>query len=247
MLAVLDRLYPPDEEPGARPGAVSGAGATMHDPARRWQTGQWGTTIDALRADALCEAVLGGTTIPGKGILVHVTVSADTLLGLDEKPGELSGHGPLPASVTRRLAATDDATWKRILTDPVTGTVRDLGTTRYQPPRALRDLIKARDQVCRHPTCSRPADHCDIDHLQPFPTGPTAEDNLADLCRHHHLIKTHCPGWEIRLAPDGTVWTTTPTGHHYPDRPLPADPPDHHRPDHYPPDDHRPDEDPPPY
>jgi len=36
---------------------------------------------------------------------VHVTVALSTLLGLDEQPGELAGHGPIPAVLARRLAA----------------------------------------------------------------------------------------------------------------------------------------------
>lgn len=40
--------------------------------------------------------------------LVRVTVSATTLLRLDDQPGELAGYGPIPAETARELAA--DAT-----------------------------------------------------------------------------------------------------------------------------------------
>jgi hypothetical protein len=182
--------------------------------------------LDARRADALADLVLGRAQFPGKGPLIQVTVSADTLLGIDEKPGELAGYGPITAAAARHVAAGDDATWRRILTDPRSGIATDVGRTRYRPPAALAELVKVRDRVCRHPSCQVPASHCDLDHLRPYPAGPTAADNLVPLCRRHHLIKTHVPGWSMHRDPDGTVWTVTPTGHRYADRPRAADPPD---------------------
>lgn len=63
---------------------------------------------------------------------VHVTVAATTLLGLDDEPAELGGYGPIPASVARELA--QEGTWRRILTDPTTGTVVET-RPRHVPPR----------------------------------------------------------------------------------------------------------------
>ncbi len=42
------------------------------------------------------------------------------------------------------------------------------------------------------------------------PGGPTSVDNLALLCRHHHRLKTHHPGWAFTLDPDGTLHVTPP-------------------------------------
>src|SRR5699024_7595934 len=92
----------------------------------------------------------------------------------------------------------------------------------------LARRIRLRDGTCRHPGCSVPADDCDIDHVRPFnhtdptPGGPTTENNLACLCRHHHRFKTF-HGWHYHLAPDGTLTVTTHTGHTsttHPDGPL---------------------------
>ena len=66
---------------------------------------------------------------------VHVTVPAGTLLGLCDEPGELAGYGPIPASMARRLAG--DGTWRRVLTDPASGAILDVGRRATQrPPRS---------------------------------------------------------------------------------------------------------------
>src|SRR5829696_1943978 len=88
---------------------------------------------------------------------IQVTVAATTLLGVDDHPGELAGYGPIPAAAARRVAADPDATWHRLLTDPVTGTLLDYGTTVYRPPPVLDRYVVARDQVCIFPGCRQPA------------------------------------------------------------------------------------------
>jgi hypothetical protein len=52
---------------------------------------------------------------------------------------------------------------------------------------------------------------CDLDHVRPWPNGPTADTNLICLCRRHHRVKQR-PGWSAVLAADGTVTWTDPTG-----------------------------------
>ena len=60
-------------------------------------------TADQRRADALVDlgiAALHDPHLPkaqGMRPAIQVTVAASTLLGLDEQPGELAGHGPIPA------------------------------------------------------------------------------------------------------------------------------------------------------
>jgi hypothetical protein len=42
----------------------------------------------------------------------------------------------------------------------------------------------------------------------PHPHGPTAHDNLACLCEHHHRLSHQAPGWRLhRDADGGLVWT----------------------------------------
>lgn len=149
---------------------------------------------------------------------VHVTVPITTLMGLDEAPGELRGYGPIPAPLARRIAA--EGTWRRLLTDPVSGTLLDHGRTTYAAPVALADHVRARDHECRSPVCRRSAADADLDHTIAWNDGgTTADPNLYAACRHHHRLKTHGPGWRVTQHPDATVIYTTPTGHHYTSRP----------------------------
>jgi hypothetical protein len=186
-----------------------------------------GRTMDQLRVDALVQMAqdslrtgrLGGdgtgqrlATAHGQRPLIQVTVPFSTLLGLDDQPGELAGYGPIPASVTRRIAA--DGTWRRLLTDPATGALLDYGKTRYQPPPDLIDHVIARDRRCRFPGCGQPAYRCQIDHTVPSPDGPTADTNLGPLCLPHHVAKTHA-GWRLLQARPGQFVWISPVGQVY--------------------------------
>jgi hypothetical protein len=99
--------------------------------------------------------------------------------------------------------------------DPLTGARVDpadrLATPAYRPGAELVALVRARDGRCRFPGCAVAARFCDLDHVRPWPTGPTAARNLLSLCRRHHRIKQR-PGWRLNLAPDGTATWTDPMG-----------------------------------
>ncbi|MBA2768844.1 MAG: DUF222 domain-containing protein, partial [Sporichthyaceae bacterium] len=174
--------------------------------------------LDQRRSDVLAdigEHLLARHDLPrrhGRRPHLQVTVGAGTLLGLDQEPGELAGYGPIPAAVARELAG--DATWRRLLVDPQSGTLLDYGTSVYSPPQSLADKVIAKHGRCRRPGCRMPAARCHLDHTQRFPEGPTAEHNLGPLCQPDHLCK-HEPGWFCEQHSDGTYLWTTPTGHQY--------------------------------
>jgi hypothetical protein len=87
---------------------------------------------------------------------------------------------------------------------------------RYRPSAKLAAFIRARDITCRFPGCRVPAERCDIDHVVPYPMGPTHPSNLVCLCRKHHLLKTFwVDDWALSLASDGTAIWTSPTGKRY--------------------------------
>ena len=147
---------------------------------------------------------------PGRGTTqLHVTVAAETVLGMSEAPGELTGYGPIPAAMARRLAA--GSIMHRLLTDPLSGTLLDYGTTTYQVPVDLAAHVMARDGTCRGPGCGRSAADCDLDHTVPYPQGHTCADNLGGGCRHHHLFKT-AGLWSVEQLPDGVFVFRTATG-----------------------------------
>ncbi|HZY28304.1 MAG TPA: DUF222 domain-containing protein, partial [Jiangellaceae bacterium] len=154
--------------------------------ARHLQTPGDGRTLDQLRADVLaglgwsalaaghlgcCHPDCGhlnqrlGTGRGGRAAAVNVTVAYPTLIGVDDHPAHLHGHGPITAAVARRIAA--HGSWRRLLTDPASGAVLHVGRTRYTPPADLADHVIGRDQTCRFPTCTRPAAGCDLDHTTP--------------------------------------------------------------------------------
>ena len=150
----------------------------------------------------------------------------------------------VPAMTAWALAA--GGTWRRLVTDPASGVVIDVGRTRYRPPAGLADLVRARDRACVFPTCQTPAERCDIDHLTAWSQGGTTSlDNLATLCEAHHRLK-HTPGWALTRdqasgtlswhTPDKTVYQRHPDGtitrlprktgphqHHTPATVVPAD------------------------
>ena len=180
----------------------------------------------------------GGTPCPARRrpvTQVHVTVAMSTLLGLDEEPADLAGYGPVSAETARALAA--GGVWQRLVTDPLSGAVLDLGRTRYRPTAALAAHVRARDRTCVQPSCDAAAASCDLDHTREFharrgrdpgdePLGTTAADNLGPLCHRDHLVKTE-GGFRLRQrAPGEFVWVT-PTGHVYDVQPgADVDPPD---------------------
>ena len=150
----------------------------------------------------------------------------------------------VPTLTAWALAA--GGTWRRLVTDPASGTVVDVGRTRYRPPAGLADLVRARDRACVFPTCQTPAERCDIDHLTAWSQGGTTSlNNLTTLCQAHHRLK-HTPGWTLTRdqatgtlswhTPDKTVYQRHPDGtitrlphktgphqHHTPGAVVPAD------------------------
>ena len=102
-----------------------------------------------------------------------------------------------------------------IACDRVTGGLADpdgsLATGAYLPRTELRAPVKARDGRCRFPGCHVAARFTDLDHVRPWPAGPTAATNLICLCRRHHRIKQRAR-WTAVLAPDASLTWTDPTG-----------------------------------
>ena len=155
-----------------------------------------------------------------KPVTINVTIDLPTLLNMAENPGQLSGYGPIPASLARELAA--DGNWKRFITDPTSGELLDIGRKSYRPSQHLVDFLIARDRTCRFPGCRYPAHRSDIDHVTPWDDGgKTTPENLGSLCRRHHRLKTH-GGWKVTSARDGSCEWISPNGKHYlvPSRPV---------------------------
>uniref|UniRef100_UPI00226D00CB HNH endonuclease signature motif containing protein n=1 Tax=Actinomyces israelii TaxID=1659 RepID=UPI00226D00CB len=154
-----------------------------------------------------------GTSAPGTGVPAAGPGASVPGVPVGASLGGRGRSVPVPAAVARALAA--GGTWRRLVTDPLSGAVTDVGRTRYRPPAALADLVRARDTTCTHPGCERPARGCEIDHVRPWAEGGTTSlENLTCLCRAHHRLK-HTPGWALTRTPHGTLVWRTPTGARY--------------------------------
>ena len=118
-------------------------------------------------------------------------------------PGAWSG----PQTRPRIEAMLCDARLSRVLLDS-TGQVRALHTLTDTITTHQRRALAARDHGCTTRGCTRPPAHCDAHHLTALAdNGPTTLNNLALLCRHHHLQ------WHRgHLHPNDlhTPWLTTP-------------------------------------
>lgn len=252
--------------------ALAGAARRAGDP----------RTIDQLRADALCCAVLargvagsspagrgsaqavaftGAAGVPGSGkpstpppadstasgvtqadppdllatllagpgldCQVQVVVAMDALLGVGDGDAELRGYGAIAPATAEALAR--GGTWRRLVTDPLSGALLDVGRTRYRPPPDLAAHVRTRDGTCVRPGCPTSAARCEIDHNVPFGDlghrrsageanvdlgGATAADNLGCLCKRDHLLKTHA-GFQLRQVAPGVFEWITPAGHRY--------------------------------
>ena len=117
------------------------------------------------------------------------------------------------------LGAGEEVWLRRLYTSPTTGELVTMDSTARLFPPALARFIRLRDQVCRTPWCDAPIRH--TDHVQPHHSGgPTSATNGDGLCEACNYAK-QAPGWRARPGPDGTVTTTTPTGHSRTTRPPP--------------------------
>ena len=185
-------------------------------------------TIEQLRADALCDGLLGSTSsasemlgTPDLGSIlamirptVQVTVPILALLDETDQPAMLDGYGPI-SSETAALLAANAPNFIRLLTHPETGTVLSVGRDRYQIPAELRRWLQVRDGTCRFPGCNRTARRCDVNHTDEWQYGgETAHNNLAHLCRKHHRLKS-LTDWTVEHVGNGTLRWTSPTGKIY--------------------------------
>jgi hypothetical protein len=193
-------------------------------------------TLTQLRADVFRDLLIDGQpsddgTAPGITAKVFVTVPVLTLLDRDdllghddlpttlghyELPATLDGYGPIDPDTARTLAAHAPS-FIRLLTHPETGAVLSVGRDSYRVPQDLKNWLQVRDVTCRFPGCSRHAARCEIDHTRDWAhDGQTRHDNLAHLCKSHHILK-HKSDWQVAQARDGTgnlTWTS-PAGRNY--------------------------------
>lgn len=131
---------------------------------------------------------------------------------------QIPGLGVIPADVITAILRAGSLTLRRALLDTTTGallTGPSPARTPYKPSHALAEAIRLRDGTCRFPGCTRPAEHADIDHVNPYdpdnPDAQTTGSNLQCLCRTHHRAK-QSGAWTVTMTPDGICTWTAITG-----------------------------------
>ena len=135
---------------------------------------------------------------------IEVVVPASTLLGLDDDPAELTGYGPIPAEMARRIAR--DGTWRRLLTDP---RERRRPGSVHHPPRPRRP--GERDLARPVPGLRLARLQPDLPGLRPRPHHPVRPN------RDHQPDR---PGAVLRIPPRHQRHSRVGLGHHQSSRRL---------------------------
>ena len=167
----------------------------------------------ADRLVALCEDHLAGTSAterPAPRPLLLATIDLDALLDATRTPGWLlhtlaGGRMKVSTGTLQRLVDERGADLRTIVLDDG-GEVVGVGQKTRVAPGWLREAIWARDLSVRDPDGTTPVRRADLDHLVPWPDGPTTVDNLQPVGRRWHNHKT-ARSWTVHRARDGTtVW-----------------------------------------
>ncbi len=187
---------------------------------RPWDTSRPPVTAH-LVLHASIRSLRGEGDDPGEldGTVVSAAECRDLLAELD-----MIGLGDPPGGGSVLVALDDAATGQTIAVatgGELATAARGPGlrpppdTDGYEPTATQQRFLTVRDRHCRMPGCRRRPGRArtDLDHATPHAGGgPTACSNLCCLCRRHHRIKTHAPGWSFHLQRDGTLTVRTPAG-----------------------------------
>ncbi|WP_072681230.1 DUF222 domain-containing protein [Rhodococcoides corynebacterioides] len=157
---------------------------------------------EGVAAEAVATDEVAAEDVPAEAATDEDAVEAAAVEAPDVEPelvdgvGYIAGLGIVSGAHIRDLAA-DTAAIIRPLGD---GTDTPLPATQpadpYRPSAALNTYIRARDQYCTWPGCTRPAWDGDLDHIteydhhHPERGGQTTATGLGAKCRFHHLLKT---------------------------------------------------------
>lgn len=205
---------------GMPPDLVTAAMNRINTLARRMRRHGETRTMDQLRADVFLDLLAGRDRSRGQGGtrrgVIDVQVDLETLMRLNDDPGELAGYGPVIADIARDVAEQQTAAeWRFTVTDPKSGQTLHNGLVRRRPTAQQRRYVEARQRTCIFPGCRMPAISSDIDHRRPYSDGgPTEEQNLGPVCRYDHCLR-HRFGWTYASLSNGDHLWTTRLGHTY--------------------------------
>ena len=231
-----DAAAPAADEPDSE----GRSGTETHDSAGDAHRATPGTGPGDTHGDAPAETP-GPDNVPGTvpacvpagvSLDIQLVMTDRTLLDGDPEPATLTGYGPIPAPLARRLvrdASPQIKTWIRgLYTNPDTGHLITADSQRRTFPHTARQFLITRDQTCRTPYCDAPIRHAD--HLTPHAHGgPTHLGNGQGTspARAATTPNKHPAG-----PPTPTPTTSASTSPPPPATPSAATRPHHHDPRH---------------
>lgn len=142
-----------------------------------------------------------------QGVL-HVHMQREVLEGRMDGVARCEGLGPyLPEQLHGLLGHL------RTRVVPVVDLGDQVAVSSYWHPEALKDRVFQLTGGDYFPYATSTDRNVDYDHVVPYradgPPGQTGTHNSGPLTRHHHRIKTHADGWDVRqLAPATYLWRT---------------------------------------
>ncbi|WP_183099240.1 HNH endonuclease signature motif containing protein [Nocardioides pelophilus] len=144
-------------------------------------------------------------TVPGRKAELVVHLSAT-----DQTVGRL-GNTRTPISV-EQVKSWFNLPNTSLIVRPVVDLAGSQPVDSYEIPDRIARQVTLRDHHCVFPHCTRPAESCDLDHIEPHADGgETSPRNLAPTCRGHHRMKTAGRAHYRMLRP-GTYYWTLPSG-----------------------------------
>ncbi|MEU4452590.1 DUF222 domain-containing protein [Nocardioides sp. NPDC023903] len=171
-------------------------------------------TRGQVMADTLVDRVTGRNAADAKPrIEVKIVMTGDSLANTSDQPAIVEGYGPVPAGWAREALNDAEVFVRRLFTDPA-GQLVAMESRSRKAPDGLAEFITTRDGgICRTNGCDAPIRN--IDHVERHTDGgETNAENLQGLCERCNQAK-EALGWRARPGPDGSIITTTPTGHTY--------------------------------
>ena len=178
-------------------------------------------TRGQVMADELVQRVTGSAgdrSSSNPQVKLNVVMSDHALFGESDDAAHLDGFGPIPAELAREIVAgacrAAERVWlRRLYCSPDSGRLVAMDANARLFPQSMARFVRLRDQVCRTPWCDAPIRH--IDHVEDHHSGgPTSVVNGQGVCESCNHAK-QANRWRASPGPDGTITTTTPTGHSY--------------------------------
>ena len=167
-----------------------------------------------VMADTLVDRVTGREAGGAKPrIEVKIVMTADSLTNTGDQPALVEGYGPVPAAWAREALADAEVFVRRLFTDPA-GRLVAMESRSRKAPDGLAEFIATRDGgICSDQRLRRP----DPKHRPRRTPRRRRQDQRREPARPVRKMQSGqgSLGWRARPGPDGSIITTTPTGHTY--------------------------------